>query len=42
MVVGELLEPGKSELYRMANAEKRPDVEYEALWRLGMVVGWEI
>ena len=30
----ELLEPGKSGLYRMVNAEKRPDVEQEALWRL--------
>ena len=34
MVVGELLETGKSGIYRMANAEKRPDVEQEALWGL--------
>ena len=27
MVVGELLEPGKSGIYRMVNVEKRPDVE---------------
>ena len=28
MVGGELLAPGKSGLYRLANAEKRPNVEW--------------
>ena len=34
MVVGQLLKHVKSGIYRMVNAEKRPDVEEEASWRL--------
>ena len=45
MVVGELLEPGKSGMYRMATADNGQMLSkrlYGGCSCLGMVVGWEI